>query len=249
MVRILWCAALAAPLLSTTWAAAAERPVALELVLAVDVSASISGPAMDLQFRGHAAAFRDPRLVQAVEASGGTGIAVSLVGFSGPGSMTVLVPWMLVRDAAEAGAVADRIDGIARPEAAGSTAIGSALEAIRPLFERNGFAGDRKTVDVVSNGFSNGGFPVEAARDRAVADGVTVNALAILDEYDWLEGYFAESVIGGFGSFVRTAEDRGSFAEALVRKLVAEIVQIHPSGEGSSFADLGHTPERLNPFP
>ncbi|WP_207477958.1 DUF1194 domain-containing protein [Arenibaculum pallidiluteum] len=218
------------------------KPVALELALAVDVSASISGGAMDFQFRGHAQAFRDPRLIQAIEASGGTGVAVAVIGFSGPGSARVLVPWTLVRGAADARAFADRVEAIARPEGAGSTAIGSALDAIRPMFAGNGFSGAQRTVDIVSNGFSNGGAPVEAARDRAVADGLTVNALVILDEYDWLEGYFAESVIGGPGSFVRTAESRESFAEALVQKLIAEMVQVRPVEGGADFAALAPEP-------
>jgi len=60
---------------------------------------------------------------------------------------------------------------------------------------------------------------------------VTINALAILDEYDWLEEYYVESVIGGPSAFVRTAESRESFAEAILYKLVDEIagVQQEPS--------------------
>jgi hypothetical protein len=223
-----------APIAASPAGARAESKVDLELALAVDASASISGGAMEFQLRGHAAAFRDERLVQAVEASGGRGIAVQLVEFSGPGSLEVLVPWTLVRDAAGARAFAGRIEAVRRPERQGSTAIGSAIDAIRPMFEGNGFEAPHRVIDVVSNGFSNGGALVEGARDRAVADGITINALAILDEYEWLESYFAESVIGGPGSFVRTAETRESFAEALVRKLIDEIVQapLPPPGRG-----------------
>jgi hypothetical protein len=215
--------------------AEAGKPVDLELALAVDASASISGGALEFQLRGHAAAFRDPRLIQAVEAGGGAGIAVLVAEFSSPGATEVLVPWTLVRTAADARALADRIDALRRPPREGSTAVGSALDRLRPLFQGNGFAGARRVVDVVSNGFSNSGTLVEGARDRCVADGITINALAILDEYDWLEAYYAESVIGGDGAFVRTAETQESFAEALVSKLVDEIVlgPSSPPGMGS----------------
>ncbi len=222
-------------LLPGTPSARAERPVELELALAVDASASISGGALEFQLRGHAAAFRDERLIQAVEAAGGRGIGVALVEFSSPGATEVLVPWTLVRDAAEARAFADRVEAVRRPQRQGSTAIGGAIDSIRPLFAENGFRGPRQVIDVVSNGFSNSGPMVEGARDRAVEAGITINALAILDEYDWLEAYFAESVIGGPGSFVRTAETRESFAEALVQKLIDEIVQAPdpPPGPGN----------------
>jgi hypothetical protein len=122
----------------------------------------------------------------------------------------------------------------------GSTALGGAILAALPLFEGNGFEGTRRVVDLVSNGFSNSGPPVETARDAAAAEGVTVNGLAILDEFDWLEAYFAESVIGGPGAFVRTAETRASFAEAILFKMIDEIVQGRdPGGRAVAAAEAG----------
>ncbi|WP_152613682.1 DUF1194 domain-containing protein, partial [Inquilinus limosus] len=107
---------------------------------------------------------------------------------------------------------------------AGSTAIGSAVLDALELFKGSGFDSPRQTIDIVSNGFSNAGIDPTLARDAAEAAHVTVNALVILDEYDWLEGYYRQQVIGGIGAFVRTAEGRDTFIQALIAKLVDEIV-------------------------
>ncbi|HEV7373002.1 DUF1194 domain-containing protein [Arenibaculum sp.] len=206
-------------------AAAAQEPVDLELVLTVDASASVTGGAMEFQLRGHAAALRDPRVAAAATSGPNGAIAVTLAGFAGPGAFDVLVPWTRIADAQDAAAFAERVEASLRPVRAGNTALGSAIDAAVLLFGDDGFEGGRKVVDLVANGFSNAGPPVEDARDRAVAAGVTVNGLAILDEYAWLDAYFSESVIGGPGAFVRTAENRDSFADAILYKLIDEIVE------------------------
>lgn len=206
--------------------APASVSAGLELVMAVDGSASISGGALEFQLRGHAAAIRDPAVV---EAAARTVIAATLTVFSGPHSLRVLVPWTVIRGEAEAEAFAAAILAAPREELAGATALGSAIEEAGRLFEGNGIEAPRRVIDIVSNGFSNAGLDPAVARDRAVKRGVTVNALAILDEYPWLEEYYAESVIGGLGAFVHTAMDKDSFVDALKRKLVTEIVAL-PAG-------------------
>ncbi len=64
---------------TTVPALAQERSVDLELVLAVDASASVSGEEFDLQVRGLAEAFRHRSVVQAIRAAGDLGLAVALV--------------------------------------------------------------------------------------------------------------------------------------------------------------------------
>jgi hypothetical protein len=68
------------------------------------------------------------------------------------------------------------------------------------------------------------------ARDEAVAAGITVNALAILNDgrkgpngRPWLVEVYEQEVIGGFGAFVIPAETRAYFARALRQKLIHEI--------------------------
>ena len=70
---------------------------------------------------------------------------------------------------------------------------------------------------------ANFGLPPKLARDRVVATGISINALAILTEAPWLEGYFRRYVIGGPDAFVVAVRNPGSFAEAMLRKLVREV--------------------------
>ena len=78
---------------------------------------------------------------------------------------------------------------------------------------------------------NNAGPPAEEARDRAVADGIGVNGLAIVNDYPPfayagpvpLEDYYRDAVIGGPGAFVVVAEDFRGFARAVRRKLIREI--------------------------
>ena len=82
--------------------ATAQQRVDLELVLAVDVSASVDTAEYELQMHGISAAFRDAEVVSAILSSGGLGIAVSLVQWADQGEQEVSVDWTLIHDAASA---------------------------------------------------------------------------------------------------------------------------------------------------
>ena len=58
---------------------------------------------------------------------------------------------------------------------------------------------------------------------RAVAAGITVNGLAILNEAPYLEVYYQSEVIGGENAFVLRAQDYDHFATAIHIKLIKEI--------------------------
>ncbi len=219
-------------LLTPLPAGGAAPEAAVALVLALDGSASITEGDLEFQLQGHAAAFRDPSVADALAAGGAL---VTLTVYSGPRSLKVLIPWTLLKSAENAQRFADRIDAIPRGFQGDSTALGSAIEEASRLFQSGG-AAPRKVIDLVSNGFSNGGLDPAIARDRAAARGITVNGLAILDEFPWLEDYFQENVIGGAGCFVKSAMDRASFVEALRQKLVLEMVGLPAPGLGQQAA-------------
>lgn len=224
---------LALLLLLSGSAFAAPKPApeaGVALVLALDGSASITEGDLEFQLQGHAAAFRDPSVADALSAGGAL---VTLAVYSGPHSLKVLIPWTRLKTPDDARRFADRIDATPRGFQGDSTAIGSAVEEASKLFERGGNA-PRRVIDLVSNGFSNSGLEPALARDRAAARGITVNGLAILDEFPWLEEYFEESVIGGAGCFVKSAMDRASFIEALRQKLILEMVALPDQLHGKS---------------
>ncbi len=202
---------------------AAERPVELELVLAVDASYSITDAEFALQMRGLVEAFRSPALADALGAAPG-GIAVTLLQWSGTAAGAVqAVPWTAISDGTEARAFAQRLAAAGRQVASGPTALGYAIEAAMRLFEANGFAGRRLAIDVSGDGRANQGVPPSLARDRAVAKGIVVNGLAIEAEEPGLLDYYRARVIGGDGAFALAARDHADFAPAILGKLIREI--------------------------
>lgn len=207
---------------TTVPALAQERPVDLELVLAVDASASVSGEEFDLQVRGLAEAFRHRSVGQAIRAAGDLGLAVALVQWAGDQQQVLAIDWMTVRDESTASRFAKEVEHVIR-SIAGNTAIGSALEFAIGQLEGNGFAGRRRVIDVSGDGRNNSGSAAWLARDLAVARGITVNGLAILNEDPMLDRYYVTNVIGGPGAFVMTANDYDAYRLAIVAKLIKEI--------------------------
>jgi len=207
-------------------AAEPRLSVALELVLAVDTSASVDAQEFDLQMRGLAAAFRDPGVVAAVRRSGD--IAVTLVQWGGPQSQATSVDWSHVFDVESAGRFADRIAGARRLFLIEKTAIAPLLGFAMRQFYGNGFDGRRRVIDVSGDGPSNDGSHPGIMRDRVVADGITVNGLAILNEHADVDRHYRDHVIGGPGAFVMRAADYRDFADAIRRKLIREIADTRP---------------------
>ncbi len=65
-------------------AARAETQVDLALVLAVDASGSVDQQRFELQKRGYVAAFRNPRVLQAIRSGLSQAIAVTMLQWTGP---------------------------------------------------------------------------------------------------------------------------------------------------------------------
>ena len=217
----------------------AAETVDLELVLAVDTSSSVSPLEFDLQMRGLAEAFRHPAVLGAIRAAGDLGIAVSLVQWSDNRNQFIAVDWMTLREEADVLALADEIDKAPRFLVGGGTAIGGALEFAARQFERNDFEGRRKVIDLSGDGRTNQGAHPGPIRDEAVAKGITVNGLAILNEDVYVDRYYRFNVIGGTGAFVMTAADYESFADAMLQKLVKEIAGVPVAGLPAPGSDVG----------
>jgi hypothetical protein len=197
--------------------------VDIELVLAVDVSGSVDGAEQELQRRGLAAAFRDPGVVAAIRALP-SGLAAAVVAFAGAAQCRTVVDWRLLTDQASTEGFADAV-GDAFPVAfdyTHKTAIGDALVCSRDELAHNGFQG-RATIDVSGDGHTTDGVYPGPVRDAAVAAGVTINGLAIVNEEPYLEDYYRRNVVGGSGAFVMTADDYDAFGKAIRRKLLREL--------------------------
>ncbi len=196
-------------------------PVDLELTLCVDSSSSVSFDEFFLQTGGLAEAFRSRPVIEAIRAVGG--IAVTVMQFSSADRQHTAVSWTHVVDGEGATALAEAIGRSPRYVTFGTTAIGSVIAVAADGFRDNGFEGARLAIDVSGDGRSNEGVLTPFARDRAVAAGVTVSGLAILNEEPDVDRYYLENVIGGPGAFVSSADDYQDFASAILAKLLREI--------------------------
>ena len=204
-------------------------PVDLELAFVVDASGSIDTEETRLQRQGYVDALANPRVLGAV--TGGTlrAVAVAFIEFAGAGCERLGVPWMRIANRDDATAFGARVLALPRVYCPGGNAIGDALAFAVESIESNAFEGTRRVIDISGDGPNTLGLPVELARDRAVARGITVNGLVIdRPSMPELELYFREAVTGGARSFVVKADGRRSFAAAILKKLIIEIAATGP---------------------
>lgn len=212
-------------------AIAQETPVDVELVLAVDVSASIDGSEVNLQRAGYVAALTDARAIAAM-LSGPLGrVAITYVEWSDTARVTV--PWAVIESPADARRFAGAVQAFPIPKG-GLTSIVTALDFSALLFDGNAIEGTRRVIDLSADGRDSKGDEalVAAARDRAVGRNIIINGLVINPQqeqsevegvkYD-LQGYFHEVVIGGPGAFTVVTDSPEDFPRSVVNKLVLEI--------------------------
>ena len=206
------------------WGSCARaEPVDLELVLAVDSSASVDYIEFNLQLEGLAYAFRDPDLVAAIGNGQYGAIAVPLMEWASTDRQQRVLPWTRIASAADAAAFADRIDRSPRQIQTGATSISSAIQVANRLFEGNGFEGTRRTIDLSGDGYNNQGEALSDARAAVLASGTTINALAIENQVLGLGDYFEDQLIGGVGAFVIRADSYRDYLGKIRRKLLREI--------------------------
>ncbi len=225
-------------------ALAAER-VDLLLVLAADVSRSVDAAKFQLQREGYANALGDPRVLEAIQSGRDQRVAMTFIEWSGVGNQRVVIDWTMIGDANTAKGFADRL--LEAPRSfADRTSISGAIEFAMAQLELSPYQSSHRTIDVSGDGTNNAGREVRLLRDEAVGQGITINGLTILSEHplSWnpdhtnppggLDKYYRDNVIGGPGAFVAVAKNFGSFGEAIVNKLIAEVSQARWPGQASS---------------
>lgn len=212
-----------------------RTPVDTALVLAVDASGSISPGEFQLQKEGIAEAITHPRVLQAIAAGPIRRVAIAYVEWGGPGTAALVVDWAIVEDRAGAEAFAAAL--LAAPRSSQSyNAIGDALVLATAAIAACPCEPLQRVIDLSGDNPDNRSIvPSPVARDAAVEAGITINALAILQDSSlgpggrpWLVERYEAEVIGGPGAFVMPAASRADFTEALLDKLVLELSQAAP---------------------
>jgi hypothetical protein len=197
--------------------------VDLALCLAVDASSSVDHDEFGLMLGGYAAAFRDESIAAALAAGPRGAVALAMLLWSGPGAQAVAVPWMRLDGVASAASFADQVDNAPRLVAPGATALGEGMAAGLALLAACPAEATRIVMDVSGDGRHNQGRAPGPVRDIGVAAGVTINALAVLNEEPDLLAHYVAEVIGGAGAFAMETPDYEAFAEAIRAKLRREI--------------------------
>jgi hypothetical protein len=214
--------------------AARADTVDVALVLAADVSRSIDAGEFDLQRQGYAAGITSPKVLTAIQAGVHQAIAVCFVEWSGPEEQMVVANWTVIRDDESAAEFAATL--LSAPRSfTGRTSISAAIDFALKQFAESGVVAERHVIDVSGDGTNNAGRAVTDARDEAVAAGVTINGLAIINDRpagyffahtqppEGLPAYYRNNVIGGSGAFLQVVQDFSTFGDAITNKLLTEI--------------------------
>ncbi|HEX9463165.1 MAG TPA: DUF1194 domain-containing protein [Alphaproteobacteria bacterium] len=216
---------------------AAALPVDLQLVLAVDVSRSIDAEEARLQREGYLAALAHPQVLQAIRSGAFGRIAVTYVEWAGSSYQRTVVDWSVIDGDASARPFIEKLAEAAYMSR-NWTSISGAIDYAMDMFQHPaGFESTRRVIDISGDGRNNEGREADEARDEAVAAGVTINGLPIVNdrpnfgrppEAD-LDIFYREHVIGGPGAFLIVAENFSSFASAILNKLIREIAGEPPA--------------------
>jgi len=207
------------------------KDVDLELVLAVDVSGSIDDEEARLQRDGFAAAITNPHILRAIRSGSLGRVAVMYVEWAGLDRHRVVADWTVIANEEDARDFAETIAD-ASPFRGQWTSISSIIDQSMKYLEENEYQGARRVIDISGDGENNNGDPIMAARERAIAAGVTINGLPIINGRvgpngmappEDLDGYYRDCVIGGPGAFLVVARGFADFARAIRRKLFLEL--------------------------
>jgi len=145
--------------------------------------------------------------------------------WSGRGQQRLAIGWRQPSNGAEITTLALDVGTMARAFTASDTAVGEAIDAALAAFETAPRC-TRRIIDISGDGPNNAGPLPAAARARAIAAGVEINAIAIEDTGRGLPitQFYRNRVItpGGFVVTARTFED---YLRAMREKLLRELVR------------------------
>jgi len=208
----------------------AQDRVDVALVIAVDVSRSMSYEELQIQRKGYAAAIASPEVVRAIRDGVHGRIAVTFYEWAADSYVHEIVGWTLIGGQADADAIAALLLS-ERSMGARRTSLSGAIRAGVARLEAVPYAADRLVIDISGDGPNNQGIPVTTARDRAAEKGIVINGLPLMTSSGMgsgfnipdLDRYYHRCVIAGPGSFVIPVTEWEQFPEAVRRKLVLEI--------------------------
>jgi hypothetical protein len=214
--------------IATLWSQSAAA-CRLALVLAMDVSSSVSAQEDALQRSGLSTALMAPQVQAALFATDDP-VALAVFEWSGRYNQLVLQDWILIDSLSTLAGVANRIATTPRSHDDFPTALGYALGYAATMLRRAPVC-DFQKIDVSGDGRNNEGFDPSRAYGAFAFDRITVNGLVInvpediatREAQDDLVDYYTREVIRGPSAFVEVADGFEDFARAMEAKLIREL--------------------------
>ncbi len=198
--------------------------VDVALVFAVDVSSSIDNGDFTLQMKGIADALRRPDIADAIAAGPHGRVAVALVQWSTSQKQNLVVSWQAIGTEQEIAATAEEIEQCGRVWMPGGTGMAAGIAYAVDVMGALPFNTERRVIDVSGDGAENEGGSVARSRSEAVAHGIVINGLPIVDGSSVIADYYQRAVIAGPGAFIEPALNVSDFNEAMHRKLLRELL-------------------------
>ncbi len=203
------------------------------LFLSTDVSGSIDTGEYNTQRIGWSNAFLLPTIKSSIAASP-NGIAVAVGQWDTIARTPLAIDWTHLTNAASVDTFAAQLATMAR-QGSGSTCvscgINAAVASIQNAISTGLFDSATKIIDISSDGIQNVGTDliatVQAARNNAASQGITINALAIEGDFGatGVSDYYNDNVITPKpGAFVQTVTGFTEFENAATIKLQREVV-------------------------
>ena len=213
------------------FSARAAEPVGMQLILAADVSGSVSTDRYRTQQDGYLEALGDPKVLRVINELDPPVLAITFIAWAR--DQEVMVPWTRVHNAATMDGFRNRLRGEQRARVGVNTLIRRALLFCDAQFDQE-FSGGRKVIDVSGDGDDNQGIVgLRQVRDELVGKGIVINGLPIIvkpPEYifppqppEGLDVYYRNHVVGGEGHVTIESIGFDNFKQAILQKLLLEI--------------------------
>ena len=210
-------------LLASSGTANTQKPVDLLLLFALDVSSSVDSNEYLLQRDGLANAIQSPKVLKAIKGGTHGRISVSVFQWSGYSDQFLDIDWTILESERDIAAFSQAVGNIQRQFSRNLTHITGAVVYSKQRLLSAPFYAERMVVDISGDGRNNVNLQPLYQRDLAVAAGITINGLVIMNVDPFLDRYYRDTVIGGAGAFVEKVSDFDDYQAAMERKLLREI--------------------------
>ncbi len=211
--------------ISALIASGAQASCRLALLLAMDVSSSVSDEEYRMQQTGLASALMSEDVLRAILDTRDGHVSLAIYEWSGRYQQRNILQWQNLTDRQAVAAAANTIMNSERSYSRFPTSMGFSLGYGAGLFKIAPTC-DRKVMDVSGDGINNDGFGPQMAYRHFPFEDVTVNGLVIVGSDPEVEWFYEREVLRGRLAFLEIARGFEDFERAMTRKLFREISNI-----------------------